>query len=264
MSVRLEMNVTEVRELWEARARSMGDSRRGVLFKGFSEPANAALDSWHQRLVREVLAPELPSGGAVLDIGCGYGRLTRVLSKHRADVVTIGQDISFRYCSFFASAGGLAVQADQEAFPFKPHSLDGALAITALMYAERDKVVGVLRGIREVLRPGAPLLVVDPGEELRAKIERAGGRRVATATGGRGFLRDEYRQLAMAAGFSVARQGGNPRESLLLLLTLGGKMGWRWVNRMWPRDGVEGGYSALALHRWMLLRAGDEQPDRTA
>jgi len=241
----------------------MGDSRRGVLFKGFSEPANAALDTSHQQLVRDVLAPELQSGGAVLDIGCGYGRLTRVLSKRRTDILPVGQDISFRYCNFLASAGGLAVQADQEALPFKPRSLDGALAVTALMYAERDKVVGILRCIREVLRPGAPLLVIDPGEELRAKIERARSRRVATATGGRGFLRDEYRQLAIAAGFSIVRQGGNPRQSLLLLLTLGGKMGWRRVNRMWPRDGVEGGYSALALHRWMLLRAGDERAGRT-
>ena len=256
--------MTGIRELWEARARSMGESRRGVLFKGFSEPANAALDAWHQQLVREVLASELPSGGAVLDIGCGYGRLTRVLSKYRTDILPVGQDISFRYCSLLASAGGLAVQADQEALPFKPHSLDGALAVTALMYPERDKVVGILRCIREALRPGAPLLVVDPGEELRVKIERAGGRRVATATGGRGFLKDEYRQLAIAAGFSIARQGGNPRQSLLLLVTLGGKMGWRWVNRMWPRDGVEGGYSVLALHRWMLLRADEEQPGRTA
>lgn len=254
--------MTGIRELWEARARSMGDSRRGVLFKGFSEPANAALDAWHQQLVRDVLAPELPSGGAVLDIGCGYGRLTRVLSTHRTDILAIGQDISFRYCSFLASAGGLAVQADQEALPFRSCSLDGALAVTALMYAERERVVGVLRGIREVLRAGAPLLIVDPGEELRAKIERAGGRRVATATGGRGFLKDEYRQLAVAGGFNIVRQGGNPRESLLLLLTLGGKMGWRWVNRLWLRDDVKGGYSALALHRWMLLRANDEQADR--
>jgi SAM-dependent methyltransferase len=241
----------------------MGDSRRGVLFKGFSEPANAALDAWHQRLVLQILAPEVRSGGTVLDIGCGYGRLTRVLMMHRADLTAIGQDISFRYCKFLASAGGLAIQADQEALPMRPRSLDGAMAVTALMYAERGKVTGILRGIRGVLRPGAPLLVIDPGEELRAKIERAAGRRVATATGGRGFLRNEYRQVATAAGFSIVRQGGNPSQSLLLLLTLGGKVGWRWVSRVWPRGGIEGGYSTLALHRWMLLRAGGEQPDWT-
>lgn len=255
--------MTGIRELWEARARSMGDSRRGVLFKGFSEPANAALDAWHQELVRKVLAPEVPSGGIVLDIGCGYGRLTHVLAKHRTDVLPVGQDISFQYCNFVASAGGHAIQADLEALPLKPRSLDGALAVTTLMYAERDKVTRTLRCFREVLRPGAPLLVIDPGEELRAKIERAGGRRVATATGGRGFLRDEYRRLAIAAGFNIMRQGGNPRESLLLLLTLGGKVGWNWVNRVWPRDGIAGGYSALALHRWMLLRAEGEPPEQT-
>jgi len=36
-----------------------------------------------------------------------------------------------------------------------------------------------------------------------------------------------------------------------------------WVNRVWPRDGIAGGYSALALHRWMLLRAEGEPPAQT-
>ena len=101
------------------RARSMGDSRRGVLFKGFSEPADATSDAWHQQLVREVLAPGRPSSGAILGIGCGYGRLARILAKHRADISPVGQDSSFQYCSFLASTGGLAVQVDQESLPFR-------------------------------------------------------------------------------------------------------------------------------------------------
>jgi SAM-dependent methyltransferase len=251
--------MTTIRESWEARAQSMGATRRGVLFKGFSEPGNAMLDAWHKRLVREVLEPELPAGGAVLDIGCGYGRLTRMLAQDRVDIMPVGQDISFRYCVLLAAAGGLAVQGDQTALPYKAGSFAGALAVTTLMYADRNMVADILRKIREVLRPGAPFLIVDPGEELRAKIERTGGRRVTTTTGGRGFLRDEYRRLALAAGFLVTRYGGNPHDSLLLLLTLGGKVGWRWTSRLLPRDGVESGYSTLALHRWLLLRAPAKQ-----
>jgi SAM-dependent methyltransferase len=257
--------MNRIRELWEVRARELGVSCRSVLFKGFSEPANAVLDGWHKRLVREIFEPEVPAHSVVLDIGCGYGRLTRLLAEDRPDIVPIGQDISFSYCAFLIKAGGIAIQGDQGQLPFKPGSLGGALAVTTMMYADRDTVVEILRQIRVALRPGAPLLIVDPGEEMRSKIERLGRHRVATATGGRGFLRDEYRELALAAGFHVVRAGGNPRDSMLFLLTLGGKFGWQFAKRILSRDGVAGGYSALALHRFLLLRApaveaGPEKP----
>jgi hypothetical protein len=177
--------------------------------------------------------------------------------------MAIGQDITFRYCALLAGAGGTAVQGDQAALPFRCGSFGGAFAVTAFMYADRDTVVDLLRGVRAALRPGAPFLLVDPGEELRSKIERVGGNSVATATGGRGFSRAEYLRLALDAGFRIVSQGGNPRDSLLLLLTLGGKIGWRWASRIMPRDSIKGGYSAMALHRWLLLRAPGEEDVRS-
>lgn len=245
--------MTGIRELWEDRARNMGASCRGVLFKGFAESANAALDAWHKRLVTEIFEPQLSPDSTVLDLGCGYGRLVRVLAERRPDLTVVGQDISLRYCSMVAASGNIAVQGDQSALPFKCDSLGGVLAVTALMYAQRRVVADILLQLRRALRPGAPLLILDPGEELRSRIERIAGRRVATATGGRGFFRDEYRRLAIAAGFHVVAQGGNPRDSLRMLLTLGGKFGWGLACRIVPRDGLSG-YSAMALHRWLLLR----------
>jgi len=251
--------VTDVRIAWEERARSMGPTRRGVLFKGFTEQANDLLHAWHARLVQEVFAPLVTTDGVVVDLGCGYGRLSRELAASRPDIFLVGQDISHEYCLHVRTNGMLAVQGELAALPFRAVSAAGALAVTSLMYMDRTEVSAVFKRIRVMLQPGAPLLVIDPGEELRMCIARLARHRMASSTGGSGFHREEYRQLAQTAGFNIVKQGGNPYDSMLLLLTAGGRLGWRLASKLVRRDGISGGYSAHALHRWLLLQAADAQ-----
>ena len=246
------------RDAWEDRARRMGATVGGVLFKGFTEEANGVLHAWHARLVRNLLVPRIRHGGMVLDIGCGYGRLADVLATHRPDLEIVGQDISHHYCRQFLENGRPTVQADLATLPFRSGSFSGALAITSLMYADRKCILDALGGILAVLEPGAPCLFVDPGEELRLLVCRLGGRHVVSPTGGQGFKRDEYRRLAMEAGFEAVAEGGNPRDSLLLAVSAGGRLGWPLGSKLFRRDGTEGGYSMFALHRWMLVKAPAE------
>ncbi len=220
--------MTDTRGAWEVRARSFGPSYHGVLFKGFTEQANDIVHAWHARLVREIFVPEVKLDGLVIDLGCGYGRLPRVLAESRADLLLIGQDISHCYCSNVRTNMGQAVQGDLAVLPFCAGTLSAAIAVTSLMYVDRAQIKSTLKGIRKTLIQGAPFLVVDPGEELRAWIERIAGRCVASSTRGSGFCRGEYRRLVYDAGFKIIRQGGNPRDSLVLLSTMGG---------VWAGDG---------------------------
>lgn len=250
--------MADSRASWEARARDVGNSLSGVLFKGFGPAANQALHRWHSRLVAEILAPRLPEHGRVLDLGCGYGRLAMELRSCKPGLAVLGQDMSLSYCVSFRDMGGFVVQARLEAMPFASQVFDGGMAVTSLMYATRAHAVDVLRDIRRVLRPGAAFLLVDPGEELRSilSVVLLGTR--SANTGGEGFRRDEYMELARAAGFDVLSHGGNPRDTIRFLLTAGARFGWNTASRLIRADSPSGGYSRLALHRWLLLGVPQE------
>jgi SAM-dependent methyltransferase len=249
------------RSAWEARAENLGESLSGVLFKGFSSGANGVLHDWHTKIIEEILVPRVREGGAFADLGCGYGRLANVLADRRPDVFLIGQDLSHHYCAMLARDGRPSVQADLARLPFRPASLAGAMAVTSLMYADRDRLAEIMAGIRRMLEPGAPFLVLDPGEELRSVIARLGAARVQSSTGGKGFHRDEYLRIAKGAGFDVQMAGGNPRDSLAIVATAGGHMAWAAASKLFRRDDVSGGYARFCLHRWLLLSAPMEGED---
>jgi len=253
--------MSDVRASWEERAAHYGDGLTGVLFRGLSMHANEAIDEWHSWIVREVFAKEIPSNGQVLDLGCGYGRLSVAMLQRRRDVVVTGVDVSLKYCEMYGNSVGAAVCADMVSLPFRDASFDGVVAVTSLMYAAPEERPMVLRELARITKPMSTVLLLDPGLEMQRLVGFLRGRRSVSPTGGHGFGQDEYIELARSGGFSVKAVGGNCFLSQFLLMPgVGGsersfiKHALRRIVRL---DCQEGGYSASALHRWILARRGD-------
>jgi SAM-dependent methyltransferase len=246
---------------WETRAAEQGKSLQGVLFRGLPPVANRALDRWHLWL------PRLPLGASLLDFGCGYGRLSGPALRERPDLSVFGQDFALTYCRLFRAEVAPAVQADIAAPPVRAGALDAVMAVTALMYCERARMPAVLAGLIATLKPGGLALLVDPGAEAQQLARRWWPPSRASGTAGAGFARAEYRQLVEQAGFRILAAGGNLRFSLAapLLVTLGRFAPFgHWLARLvGARDQRLGGYSRLALHRWLLLeKAGSAASER--
>lgn len=257
----MRTDLDDVRASWEQRAAEFGPTLSGVLLRNLSEGANRAIGDWTAAVVRDAFLPELPQRARVLDLGCGYGRLSAAIEAERADVRLTGQDISLGYCRQYRTQTRSCVVGDVARVPFPDATFDGVLSVACLMYVPRDDALAALRGIAALLRPGGVALILDPGRELQQWIARVMPRRSASPTGGLGFARGEYRELAERAGFRVSKEGGNPALSLGLIMPGFAKSRRSAVTSLLASLGARdrtGGYNRFALHRWLLLRRGDD------
>jgi len=46
----------------------------------------------------------------VLDLGCGYGRLSKTIRERRPDIDVVGQDVSISYCKLFSDSERVALE----------------------------------------------------------------------------------------------------------------------------------------------------------
>jgi SAM-dependent methyltransferase len=249
-------HLASTRNQWEQRATQSGNQLSGVLFRGFSEQANAAMHRWHEWVVSGSFLPRLASGSCVLDLGCGYGRLSKTIRVRRPDIAILGQDVSLSYCKLFRKDVGGCVQADAWRLPFKGGTFDAVMAVTCLMYGTRASVPGQMKDIRRVLRPHGTLLLLDPGYELQRLIATVSFKSAKSPTGGRGFSMAEYPALVSRGGFRIRAMGGNPWLSAALLVPGVARsnrpMIGRFVEGQARKDCREAGFSRFALHRWII------------
>ncbi|MHB8743870.1 MAG: methyltransferase domain-containing protein [Sulfuricaulis sp.] len=247
-----------LRRRWEERAACLGDDIVSVLFKGFSEPLNRYIHHWHVTLLSEHLLPRLAHGARVLDLGCGYGRLSRELLKIRPDLQITGLDFSNAYCRrYHATVGASVACGDLRWLPFPDASFDGVLAVVALMYIAPDETSRTMAGIMRLLRPEGLALFLDPGEELLTVARKVLPSASARTTGGRGFRLAEYRGLGRNEDSVVMKEGGNLGFTLLLPILLLLRTGRCLAALLKLSSFLDARLSRLrryALHRWMLVR----------
>jgi predicted methyltransferase len=122
-------------------------------------------DQW-QRAPDIVAAMKIEAGARVADVAAGSGYLTKFLSAKvgqagRVYAVEVNADAlsALRELKARSSLANVDVVAGSETDPKLPGSLDGAVILNS--YHEMTKHQAVLEAIRQALRPGALLVVVD-------------------------------------------------------------------------------------------------------
>ncbi|MBZ4324008.1 SAM-dependent methyltransferase [Streptomyces huiliensis] len=139
-----------------------------IHFGHWPDPADdasvAAASGRMTRLMTDAL--EVGPGDRVLDAGCGTGRPALQLARATGAAVTgitlSGEQV--RLASAAADAEGLSGRvsfrlADAADLPFPPGSFDGAWLFESLLHMPDPG--RVLRGIHDVLRPGARLAIAN-------------------------------------------------------------------------------------------------------
>lgn len=160
---------------WEKRSKEYGDDIKGVLMKGMPPFVNEYLHLWMTNEVKRVV----PKIGAlkILDIGCGYGRLTGEILKINNKAQVFGIDISKNsinlYNTKFPKAHGKV--ADMRDLPFKDSFFDVVISATSLMYmvSKRDQAKAFGEMFRVLKKKGRFVIIEpSPGGQLIATLGR--------------------------------------------------------------------------------------------
>lgn len=147
-------------------------------------------------------------GKILVDVGCGWGRWS--IAAARAGFKPIGIDV---HVDALAAAGRVARQlgvqadfvcSDAERFPLQEASADWVFSYSVLQHLDKSKVLGIVREISRVLKPGGICLIQLPNQFGLVSIVRQLKRGLREAKSGtfemRYWSRNSIRQGLQAAG----------------------------------------------------------------
>lgn len=181
----------------------------------YETPRGRSVDAFHKRMLRDKLFADLSSDAAVLELGCGTGRL---LSHFRVTHAgTIGIDASFGMLSAARRKADLPVaHGDAYRLPFRSATFDAAYAILVVnLLADFGRAFAE---VARILKPGGRFLFNVPNLEsiyvlggLYVNLRR---RTVGHNAAGHRYshwfrFREVERGLA-AAGLVIAASAGQP------------------------------------------------------
>lgn len=255
----IDKSAVSLKEKWEHRAATKGDSLEGVLYRGFGLPLNQYVHEWHVWAVLSQLLSRLPRNAKVLDLACGYGRIRRAVINARPDLDVLGVDFSENYCRVHSRAfGGKTACADMTRLPFAPNSFDAIIGVTALMYLAPPTREENMAQILSLLKSEGYALFIDPGSEFM-RLARLGIRPARrTPTGGEGLSLKLQRRLGNSALCQVQAIGGIPLFTLLLPLLYLLQNKTRWLTPLLRMASAYDRQAKLflrfSLQRWVLIR----------
>mgnify|MGYP000083852199 CR=1 FL=1 len=178
---------------WTKRQASLGCTQRAVLFKRFPDWLNGLI---HRRQVAFVLR-SLPLGvQAVLDVGCGYGRVAEAVLRARPGAEIEGIESCTAFAEHFEKHFGRCHRLPVQ--QFRPaRAYDAILIVTVLMYLTDHERTEVLRILWDCLAPGGRLICIEPAVEMVWRARRLLRKRdwADPTSGIRYFTKQEFTEV---------------------------------------------------------------------
>jgi 2-polyprenyl-3-methyl-5-hydroxy-6-metoxy-1,4-benzoquinol methylase len=146
---------------WEKRSKLFGTSLKGVLFKGVPDVVNEHVHDWHKKVILHSI------GGRgelrILDVGCGYGRLSLPIINKFSNLDIIGLDISEYYVTLYKkNTNHPAWIGAIENIPKELGTFDFIICVTVLMYLDHDPLNQAISNLLFHLKRDGKLILIEP------------------------------------------------------------------------------------------------------
>ena len=179
----------QLKREWDQRSASLGSTQRAVLFKRFPGWLNQSIHRRHVQFIVDNCASGL---SRVLDVGCGYGRISAELAKRFPEARFHGVDLSEHFARHYEEHIGPCFNGPIQEFD-TDETWDLVLIVTTLMYLDAEEHVEVLERLWSRLAAGGRIVCIEPASEIFILWQRLTGKASASPTGGtvEHFLRHE-------------------------------------------------------------------------
>lgn len=130
-------------------------------WKGYIEqdtPAKLYRNSRDFALISELLCPT--DGEFILDAGCGYGRISKVILDSTSTAKVVGVDISSSMISYASNWLGSRFEgqlSDLQSLPFSDGIFNSVICNGVIMHVQDEKAV--IQELTRVLQPGGRLVL---------------------------------------------------------------------------------------------------------
>lgn len=172
--------IDELKKDWDERSERLGLTKRAVLFKRFPGWLNQSI---HRRHARFVIENCMSNAGQVLDVGCGYGRISRELANQFPDLRFQGVDLCKEFANEYERSFGRCFNGPIQDFR-SDERFNLILIVTTLMYLTMEEHEEVLQRLWSMLEPKGRIVCIEPASELFILWRRLTGRESASPTGG--------------------------------------------------------------------------------
>lgn len=214
-----------IRLAWQKRSKLYGKKPEGVLPKSLPALVNDYLDNWMYRQIKNVV----PRNAKVLDLGCGYGRLSKKVLHDFPSSQTFGVDIAKNYVDLYnrdLNPRGKAQVGDIRNLHFKDNFFDVVFMVTTLMYVvNKNDQKKTLGEIFRVLKPEGRFIIIEPNS-IGKSIVGMGGlvkkirgekRQEINAVS---FLKRNLETLVVNSGGVIDDERGLPAWTLFLPISM--------------------------------------------
>ena len=201
----MDPHTQDIRRAWEDRQQHLGNNHRSVLFKNLPSWMNESLHRRHSNFILANLPQKMIS---MLDVGCGYGRLSREVQRCRHELEIYGVELCEAFAKQFEGEFSGCFHGSMQDYR-ADRQFDVVLLVTVLMYSNRSDLSEVLSRLWDALAVGGRLICIEPSNNFLVRWRRKADSERLRPTGGDVlyFRAGELRQLfEMLPGAHIAAQ----------------------------------------------------------